>query len=58
MSNKQQKKRKKLSEIFDLDNIVAGLRSNVSCVEKIQEHITMLTEKVKLTEEDALTLRQ
>ena len=65
MSNKQQKKRKKPSEIFDLDNIVAGLRSNVSFVEKIQEHITalrdvnlehVLAEKVKLTEEDALTL--
>jgi hypothetical protein len=60
MSNKQQKKRKKPSAIFDSDNIVAGLRLNVSYVEKIQEHITalehILAEKVKLTEEDALTL--
>ena len=59
------KKRKKQSERFDLDNVRAVVRSNQTCLDKIREHIMalcdvdlqhLLSEKAKLTEEEALDL--
>jgi hypothetical protein len=64
MSSKRQKKRKP-SEMFDLDRILATVKSNESNIDNIREHMKalrdvdlqyILTEKVKLTEEEALTL--
>jgi hypothetical protein len=66
MSSKREKKRKSNSEMFDFDTIVSTVKSNVSNVQNIRDHMKalrdvdlhhMLMEKVKLTEEEALLLK-